>query len=177
MVVDANSDGASEGEVRSVSQHGPGSQLFDSGDNTGHRVVEVLVACRLLDAAEALEEVLSVVTPLAKVKNIAIDNQVPAGMSIRGDRTRFKQVLYNLLSNAVKFTPENGRVWIADASREDAAGFCVGDTGIGIPESELEAVFDEFHQVGRPAGYRAQAQGWDWPSPAVWWNCMAVPSA
>jgi signal transduction histidine kinase len=43
-------------------------------------------------------------------------------------------------------------VWIADASREDAAGFCVGDTGIGIPESELEAVFDEVHQVGRPTG-------------------------
>jgi signal transduction histidine kinase len=41
-------------------------------------------------------------------------------------------------------------VWIADASREDAAGFCVGDTGIGIPESELESVFDEFHQVGSP---------------------------
>jgi signal transduction histidine kinase len=109
--------------------------------------------------AEVLEEVLSVVTPLAKVKNIAIDNQVPAGMSIRADRTRFKQVLYNLLSNAVKFTPENGRVWIADASREDAAGFCVGDTGIGIPESELEAVFDEFHQVGRPVGSATQGPG------------------
>jgi signal transduction histidine kinase len=109
--------------------------------------------------AEALEEVLSVVTPLAKVKNIAIDNQVPAGMSIRADRTRFKQVLYNLLSNAVKFTPENGRVWIADASREDAAGFCVGDTGIGIPESELEAVFDEFHQVGGPSASASHGTG------------------
>jgi signal transduction histidine kinase len=50
-------------------------------------------------------------------------------------------------------------VWIADASREDAAGFCVGDTGIGIPESELEAVFDEFHQVGRPAGSATQGTG------------------
>src|ERR1035438_6497362 len=50
LVVDANSDGASEGGARSVSRRGPGSQLFDSGDNTGHRVVEVLVACRLQDA-------------------------------------------------------------------------------------------------------------------------------
>jgi hypothetical protein len=49
VVVDANSDGASEGEVRSVSRRA-GSQLFDSGDNTGHRVVEVLVACPLQDA-------------------------------------------------------------------------------------------------------------------------------
>jgi signal transduction histidine kinase len=50
-------------------------------------------------------------------------------------------------------------VWIADASREDAAGFCVGDTGIGIPESELEAVFDEFHQVGGPTGSATQGTG------------------
>ena len=98
-------------------------------------------------------------------------------MRIRADRTRFKQVLYNLLSNAVKFTPENGRVWIADASREDAAAFCVGDTGIGIPESELEAIFDEFHQVGGSTGQPRRAPGWDWPSPGVWWNCMAAPFA
>jgi signal transduction histidine kinase len=110
-------------------------------------------------AADALEEVLSVIAPLAKIKHIAIDNQVPAGMSIRADRTRFKQVLYNLLSNAVKFTPEEGRVWIADTSREDAAGFCVGDTGIGIPASELESIFDEFHQVGGPTGDGREGTG------------------
>ena len=111
--------------------------------------------------AGALEEVLSVIAPLARIKNISIENLIPDGLSIRADRTRFKQVLYNLLSNAVKFTPENGRVWIADASREDAAGFCVGDTGIGIPESELESVFDEFHQVGGPPVPPKRAPAWD----------------
>jgi PAS domain S-box-containing protein len=109
--------------------------------------------------AGVLEEVLSVVAPLAAIKHIAIENAIPAGMSIRADRTRFKQVLFNLVSNAVKFTPENGRVWIADASRQDAAGFCVGDTGIGIPASELESVFDEFHQVGGPPNVAREGTG------------------
>ncbi|HMD70225.1 MAG TPA: HAMP domain-containing sensor histidine kinase, partial [Bryobacteraceae bacterium] len=109
--------------------------------------------------AEVLEEVLSVIAPLAGIKNIAIENEIPGGMSVRADRTRFKQVLFNLFSNAVKFTPENGRVWIAGASREDAAGFCVGDTGIGIPESELQSVFDEFHQVGGPANIAREGTG------------------
>jgi PAS domain S-box-containing protein len=108
--------------------------------------------------AGALEEVLSVIAPLARIKDVSIENLIPGNMWIRADRIRFKQVLYNLLSNAVKFTPENGRVWIADASREDAAGFCVGDTGIGIPESELELVFDEFHQVGT-AGAAKEGSG------------------
>ena len=108
--------------------------------------------------ADVLEEVLSVIAPLATIKHIGIDNEVPGGMWIRADRMRFKQILFNLVSNAVKFTPENGRVRIADASREDAAGFCVGDTGIGIPESELESIFDEFHQVGT-AGAAKEGSG------------------
>ncbi len=44
------------------------------------------------------------ITPLAKIKNIAIDNRFQPD-TINADRTRFKQILYNLLSNAVKFTP------------------------------------------------------------------------
>jgi signal transduction histidine kinase/CHASE3 domain sensor protein len=109
--------------------------------------------------AGALEEVLSVITPLAKMKNIAIENQLPPCANITADRTRFKQVLYNLLSNAVKFTPENGRVWIAECSRENTACFCVGDTGIGIPGAELEAIFDEFHQVDAPPGVVKEGTG------------------
>jgi signal transduction histidine kinase/CHASE3 domain sensor protein len=109
--------------------------------------------------AGALEEVLSVITPLAKIKNIAIENQLPLGANINADRTRFKQILYNLLSNAVKFTPENGRVWIVESRREDTACFCVGDTGIGIPSAEIEAIFDEFHQVDAPPGAVQEGTG------------------
>ena len=106
-----------------------------------------------------LEEVLSVIAPLARIKNIAIENQLPPGARIKADRTRFKQILYNLLSNAVKFTPEDGRAWIAECERENTACFCVGDTGIGIPSAEIEAIFDEFHQVGAPPGAVKEGTG------------------
>jgi signal transduction histidine kinase/CHASE3 domain sensor protein len=109
--------------------------------------------------AAALEEVLSVILPLAKLKNIAIENRLPAGMGVNADRTRFKQILYNLLSNAVKFTPENGRVWIAECRRDNDACFSVGDTGIGIPGAELAAIFDEFHQVEAPPGAVKEGTG------------------
>ncbi len=112
-----------------------------------------------LQAADALKDVLSVITPLARIKNIVIENQLPGGVRIIADRTRFKQILYNLLSNAVKFTPEHGRVWIADRSQGDAACFCVGDTGIGIPREELAAIFEEFHQVGPRSGTGMEGTG------------------
>jgi PAS domain S-box-containing protein len=98
--------------------------------------------------AEALSEVLSVIRPLAEVKQIRIDAEVSAELSVYGDRTRFKQILYNLLSNAVKFTPEGGHVWIATARQAGWLSFTVSDTGLGIPPEEHLAIFDEFHQVG-----------------------------
>ena len=75
------------------------------------------------------------------------------------DAVRISQVLYNLLSNAIKFTPEGRTITIATAllphppvgsslAREAGPVFAVtiSDEGIGIPEDELETVFDQFVQ-------------------------------
>ncbi len=100
-------------------------------------------------AAEALEEVMSVIRPLAQIKHIVIENRVAANVQINADRTRFKQVLYNLLSNAVKFTPEKGRVWIEALNSGERVFFTVADTGNGIAPEEHENIFNEFHQVAK----------------------------
>ena len=63
-----------------------------------------------------------------------------------------KQVLLNLLSNALKFTPEGGRDRSPGAARTTAAvEVSVTDTGVGIAPEDLEAVFEEFRQVGSAA--------------------------
>ena len=59
----------------------------------------------------------------------------------------------------MRFTPENGRVWIAECRRENTSCFCVGDTGIGIPGTEIEAIFDDFHQVDAPPGAVKEGTG------------------
>jgi len=99
-------------------------------------------------AADAVMEVLSVISPLAEVKKIRIESRVEREAQVYADRTRFKQILYNLLSNAVKFTPEGGTVWIAAGPEGECVSFTVGDTGLGIPPEEHAAIFEEFHQVG-----------------------------
>jgi Na+/proline symporter/nitrogen-specific signal transduction histidine kinase len=67
-----------------------------------------------------------------------------------GDRDRIVQVLVNLLSNAAKFAPEgSGEVLIRLSEASAAWRVCIEDNGDGIPESDLELVFEKFHQTAR----------------------------
>ena len=110
-------------------------------------------------ASEAVDEVLSVINPLAESKGITIHNRVGGDWVLRADRVRIKQILYNLLTNAVKFTQEEGSVQIEAAREESFLRFCVSDTGIGIPSDEQRLIFEEFHQVGETTKNPSQGTG------------------
>ncbi len=98
--------------------------------------------------ADALPEVLTVITPLARPKKIQVESHVGTDLTVHADRVRFKQILHNLLSNAVKFTPKGGNVQIESARDGDFVRISVTDTGVGIPPEEHEVIFEEFRQVG-----------------------------
>jgi len=69
---------------------------------------------------------------------------------VRGDDERLGQVFTNLIANAVKFNRPGGRVWFEVESRDDGGTpwveIAVCDTGIGIPEAELERIFERFER-------------------------------
>jgi signal transduction histidine kinase len=104
---------------------------------------------------------LVVITPLAEIKSITVENRMARDTAVVADRLRFKQILYNLMSNAVKFTPEEGRVWIETETATDGEilTMCVGDTGIGIAPGEQDAIFEEFHQVASARKMAAAGTG------------------
>jgi len=71
---------------------------------------------------------------------------------ITADEQKLKQVLFNLLSNAIKFTPDLGDIRIsarlATIEHKDYVEIAIADTGIGIPPSEHERIFEPFAQLG-----------------------------
>jgi signal transduction histidine kinase len=56
-------------------------------------------------------------------------------------------VLRNLIGNALKFTPEGGRIKFSAQCLNNTVKVSVTDTGPGIPEEKLGAIFEKFHQV------------------------------
>ena len=83
---------------------------------------------------------------------------VPSGLTVRSDPRLLEQIIRNLLSNAVKYTTE-GKLLLGCRRRGDKLRIEVWDTGPGIPELELQAIFEEFHQLDNPARERSKGLG------------------
>jgi len=68
---------------------------------------------------------------------------------VRADPVRLEQVLVNLIHNAVKFTRPGGDVVLSAQVEGDFVCFAVRDTGVGIPEDDLERIFERFYKADR----------------------------
>ncbi len=98
-----------------------------------------------------IEEQLQMIKSYAEEKDIEIIAQKPIVFDqVYADKDMISQVIVNLLSNAVKYTPGGGSIRIETEVDETAniARVSVTDTGVGIPEDEIEHIFDKFYRVG-----------------------------
>lgn len=99
---------------------------------------------------DAVNNVIPLIAPKAKIKNITLDNLIPEkNFQIRADKDRLSQIFINILDNAVKFTSENGEVSIAAEEAKEYVIVTVSDTGIGIPKEEIERLGERFYRVDR----------------------------
>ena len=86
-------------------------------------------------------------------------------LAVNYDGEKIRQIVSNLLSNALKFTPEKGNVYISIATKNiENAGLAqliikVKDTGLGIPESQLEHIFERFYQLDNSHTRKAEGTG------------------
>lgn len=83
---------------------------------------------------------------------------VPSSLIVHSDPRLLEQMIRNLLSNALKYT-RRGKVLLGCRRRNGAISIEIWDTGIGIPDGELQAIFKEYHQLDNAARERTKGLG------------------
>ena len=96
----------------------------------------------------------------AESKSIQITVGLPEDIPcIRGDAVQLGEVLQNLVDNGLQYTPPGGQIDVTAYSNGHEVIFMVADTGIGIPESDLERIFERFYRVDAARSREAGGTG------------------
>jgi two-component system sensor histidine kinase ResE len=107
-----------------------------------------------------LAAAVSEMQPLAMHAGVRLTMECSGNLpAARADAARLQQVVSNLLDNAIKHTPADGTVSASCAHEEDRLVLTVEDTGIGIPQDQLDDIFREFAPVGSPDRDQDQGSG------------------
>ena len=85
----------------------------------------------------------------AEIKNITVTVAHTPISLIRADEDGIRAILDNLINNAIKYTPDGGNVNITWFDENESVVLVVEDTGIGIPEGDLNRVFERFYRVDK----------------------------
>ncbi len=111
---------------------------------------------------EMVDSVVGQIRPQAKEKTLTIEIDTKENAQVQCDRKLIEQALLNLLDNAVKYTPEGGKIWIQTRdfkhgeNTQTRIALEVKDTGIGIPLSDMDRIFERFYRVDKG---RSRAMG------------------
>ena len=104
--------------------------------------------------------VVEMTTPFSHLKNLCLEVEVQPGLpQLMADARRLEQVLTNIVSNAVKYTPSGAAIRAIISQENSSIKFAVSDNGRGIPQEDLERVFEPFYRVSRQGTDRTPGTG------------------
>jgi len=110
-----------------------------------------------VDLAEIIRSVVERLVPLTDAKAQQVILHIPEHLPAYVDRGAILQIVLNLIDNARKYSPEGGTVTVhTERADDDRLRIKVTDTGIGIPEEELDRIFERFYRVDKA---RSRAEG------------------
>jgi signal transduction histidine kinase len=101
------------------------------------------------DLTSAIREVLCRYEAFTKSQGYCITFDAEQNVPVFADRGMILQVIYNLINNAIHYTGEDLRVYVKQTVRDGKVRFSVKDTGEGIPEDQLNLIWDRYYKVDK----------------------------
>ena len=100
-----------------------------------------------IDLSHLLKTIVEIygLTEDPKTQHVTLDDQLPPGTRVMGHDERLGQVFRNLIDNAISFSPDNGTVAVTAGINHAFARVTVDDEGPGIPQENLESIFERFY--------------------------------
>jgi signal transduction histidine kinase len=105
-----------------------------------------------LDLRTVVADILPTVHPLIAEKEQLLEVDLPDPLPVVGDVRRLEQVVLNLVANAHQHTPSGTRIVVSGDVEDGRVRLCICDTGLGIPPTERDRIFERFYQVGKGRG-------------------------
>ena len=102
---------------------------------------------QLLSASDIIKEALDQGRTTADSRQITLTFQESTDATILGDRDQLTMAIHNLIENAVNYSPADTKVAISTNIQGGIISISVADQGIGIPEAEVERIFERFYRV------------------------------
>lgn len=94
-----------------------------------------------------IRECASLMEGIAAADGITLHLDIQDELAVlHGEQERLQQAVNNLVANGVKYNESGGNVWIKANSNKEALRLVVRDDGLGIPEEDLEHIFDRFYR-------------------------------
>lgn len=97
--------------------------------------------------AEVMQQAVSIISPEFTAKNIALQCEAAARITVFGDRERLRQLIFNLLDNALKYTDPGGSLSVRASKNGGRVILDFQDSAPGVPEAELEKLFERLYRV------------------------------
>lgn len=113
---------------------------------------DILLKKEAVDIGAILNSVYKLMMPIANENDIEISFKGEKQVNVYGDKERLTELFMNIVDNAIEYNVKGGKVIISSRMENNFVVVMISDTGVGIPDNELNKIFDRFYRVDKSRG-------------------------